>query len=158
MEALAHPYEVVFADYQRRALRALWSWPNREDALAIAWVRAVEYDVAPRHLLSWLIRVASREAAKTHRRDTRRVERAASACERASGDPAERVLALLECERRKAMVRKLSPPQRTALYLSAAGYSLREIGMLAGTGTGTNTWANRHVTEGRRALRDAVAA
>jgi RNA polymerase sigma factor (sigma-70 family) len=48
----------------------------------------------------------------------------------------------------------LGTSRRTALTLRAAGYSYREIQQLLGV---TYTWVNRHVTEGRQALRRAEA-
>jgi DNA-directed RNA polymerase specialized sigma24 family protein len=46
----------------------------------------------------------------------------------------------------------LGAHRRTALTLRVAGYSDREIQQLLGV---TCTWVNRHVTEGRQALRRA---
>jgi DNA-directed RNA polymerase specialized sigma24 family protein len=47
-----------------------------------------------------------------------------------------------------------SAPWRSALTLVAAEYSYREIQQLLGV---TYTWVNRHVSEGRQALRRAEA-
>jgi DNA-directed RNA polymerase specialized sigma24 family protein len=49
----------------------------------------------------------------------------------------------------------LGTHRRSALTLRAAGYSYKEIQQLLGV---TYTWVNRHVTEGRQALRRAEAA
>jgi DNA-directed RNA polymerase specialized sigma24 family protein len=67
----------------------------------------------------------------------------------------ERVRARLHVElahqarERLRSIAVLGTNRRTALTLRAAGYSYREIEQLLGI---TNTWVNRHVTEGRQAL------
>ena len=49
----------------------------------------------------------------------------------------------------------LGANQRTATFLQAAGFSYREIETICGK---TNTWVNRHVTEGRARARELAAA
>jgi DNA-directed RNA polymerase specialized sigma24 family protein len=57
-------------------------------------------------------------------------------------------------ERAAALDRRAGPHRRTALTLRAPGYRYKEIQQLLGV---TYTWVNRHVTEGRQALRRAEA-
>jgi RNA polymerase sigma factor (sigma-70 family) len=63
----------------------------------------------------------------------------------------------LEHEARELLraIAALGTNRRTALALRAAGYSYREIQALLGV---TYSWVNRHVTEGRQALRRADVA
>ncbi|MGH2763227.1 MAG: RNA polymerase sigma factor [Thermoleophilaceae bacterium] len=53
------------------------------------------------------------------------------------------------------LVGQLTPNQRLAMSLRVAGYSYRELADLTGQ---TYTWVNRHLTEGRRALRNLAQA
>jgi DNA-directed RNA polymerase specialized sigma24 family protein len=53
------------------------------------------------------------------------------------------------------LIAALGARRRTVPTLRAAGYSYRDIQELVGV---TYTWVNRHVTEGRQALRLADAA
>ena len=52
-----------------------------------------------------------------------------------------------------AALAQLKPAQRTVIALKVAGYKYKEIQELCGGKT--YTWVNRHITEGRAALRAA---
>jgi DNA-directed RNA polymerase specialized sigma24 family protein len=73
----------------------------------------------------------------------------------------ERVRARVDVEfahEARALLRSiatLGKHRRAAPTLRAAGYSYRDIEQLLGV---TYTWVNRHITEGRQALRRADAA
>lgn len=65
-------------------------------------------------------------------------------------------LADLEVREALAALAALKPAQRTTLALKVAGYRYKEIQELCGGKT--YTWVNRHLTEGRAALRAEGAA
>jgi DNA-directed RNA polymerase specialized sigma24 family protein len=89
------------------------------------------------------------------------VDRAARARRQAARRPTEALgRSRLEVElaheaRELRSIAGLGRHRRTALTLRAVGYSYKEIQKLLGV---TYTWGNRHVTEGRQALRQDDAA
>jgi RNA polymerase sigma factor (sigma-70 family) len=122
-----------------------------EDACAQAWLIAWRQrekidDASP---LGWLVTVATHELYALLRK--RRNEHDCEAIEQFAsvGDPE------LALEAREALeaLGALKPQQRDTLALRAGGYSYEEIQSLTGR---TYTWVNRHVSEGKRALRLAV--
>ena len=116
-------------------------------------------------MLAWLTVVARHEAyrlaprlqardAGEQRRDHRRggADHASSIPTVAPARTATRWrgIELRQCSRRSPA---LKPAQRTTLALKAAGFKYKEIQELCGGKT--YTWVNRHITEGRAALRAA---
>ena len=138
-----------------------------EDACQVAWTQLLIYQPEPReNVLAWLTVVARNEAYRLAR-DYKRVLPASSITttdeegNRTEFDPD---LApgpdrdpLLGHDAREALaaLAELKPAQRTTIALKVAGYKYKEIQELAGGKT--YTWVNRHITEGRAALRAATA-
>jgi len=129
-----------------------------EDSAAFAFLQLCRNQPERDRIAGWLRALARHEALAWHRNRRRlRPE---------GGDPGptpavERVAGRLDVElahEARELLRSiaaLGTSRRTALTLRAAGYSYREIAQLLGV---TYTWVNRHVTEGRQALRRADAA
>ena len=122
-----------------------------EEAAALAWVQLLrcQPDRGPR-LFGWLFVVAKHEAYRLlrqqglelpdHSPDTR-IDHTDS------GDPFEH----LARAQQLALIAQLPARQRLALGLYVRGYSYREISAATGK---TYSWVNRHITEGRAAVRE----
>lgn len=123
-----------------------------EDACQFAWLQLLRYQPDDRvRVAGWVYVVARRELLRTRRRhkatlDLELVERAPAA----AGDQ----LDALEARDLLELLPRLRAAQRLVLWLQLEGYSYREISALTGK---THTWVNRHISEGRAALR-ALAA
>ena len=137
-----------------------------EDACQLAWVQFLRYQPEPReNVLAWLTVVARREAYRLAG-EHKRVLPASSVVgvdehgHASAFDPDEAPAPdrdpLLGMETRELLVglARLRPAQRRTLALKAAGFSYQEIQGLCGGKT--YTWVNRHITEGRAALRALV--
>jgi RNA polymerase sigma factor (sigma-70 family) len=131
-----------------------------EDCAAFAFLQLCRHQPGRERIAAWLRAVARHEALAWHR--ARKRLRPASEGRDPGPTPAvERVLARLDVElahEARELLRSiaaLGTHRRTALTLRAAGYSYREIQELLGV---THTWVDRHITEGRQALRRAAAA
>jgi RNA polymerase sigma factor (sigma-70 family) len=123
-----------------------------EDACAEAWLIAWRHretidDTRP---LAWLVVVATHELFALLRKRRNETDERGSEPFTNVGDPE------LAFEAREALeaLSGLKPQQREALGLRAGGYSYEEIQARTGR---TYTWVNRHVSEGKRALRAVVA-
>ena len=136
-----------------------------EDACQLAWTQLLIYQPEPReNVLAWLTVVARHEAYRLAR-DYKRALPASSVTTtdeegRSSEFDPDHVRGperdpLLGHDAREALaaLAGLKPAQRTALALKIAGYKYKEIQELCGGKT--YTWVNRHITEGRAALRAA---
>ena len=150
----------------RRAVKA--PKPLIEDACQLAWLQLIRYQPEPReNVLAWLTVVARREAYRLlldYRRATpasdvvsvdeegRREALDIDELRAAERDP----LGPMQMRELLAAMAALRPAQRRALALKVAGFSYKEIQLLCGGKT--YTWVNRHITEGRAALRERVAA
>jgi DNA-directed RNA polymerase specialized sigma24 family protein len=126
-----------------------------EDACGEAWAIAWRYraEVEPGHEFAWLFVVALHELYALGRKRRREILEGggqAGMLYAREGDPE------LALEAREALraVDRLSPHQRRAIALRAAGFRYDEIQAIEDK---TYTWVNRHLSEGTRALRAALA-
>lgn len=119
-----------------------------EDACGSTWLIAwaKRHEVRDGNAMGWLVTVAFHEALAllSKRRSETPVDGAERADARTSPDLIREAHEALE------LLAALTPNQRVALSLQLAGYSYKELAELTGK---TYTWVNRHVTEGRAALR-----
>jgi DNA-directed RNA polymerase specialized sigma24 family protein len=120
-----------------------------DDACAFAWMQAVEHWPIEPYPFGWLVTTAEREAWAMQRKRRGRRD-PASVPEPV--DPRSEAQERLEA---REAVATLSRNQRTALTARVIGLSYAETGAATGR---TYTWTNRHVSEGRKRLREAVAA
>lgn len=143
----------LHADYVRNVAgrRIVGDSDLVDDACAFAWMRAAEcWPVGP-NAIGWLILTARRHAWRMQaNRRGRDVAEVVPSVEPVARDLAE------EVEQRAALaaLADLSRNQRLALTGRAIGLSYAEIAAATGHQW---TWANRHVTKGRAALRAALA-
>jgi RNA polymerase sigma factor (sigma-70 family) len=150
VEALYHRY----AGELRKALRRRFhsSVPEAviEDACSATWLIAwtKRADVQAENPFAWLYTVALHEA--LHLLGKQRREEAED-LDRVEGRTSPE-LAFLALEAIELLAR-LTPNQRLAIGLQVGGYSYRETAELTGK---THTWVNRHINEGRAALRKLV--
>lgn len=120
-----------------------------EDACMFAWTQlAASRTVEPSFALPWLTTVATNEAlrlwrvgGRTESLDAEGMPEPAAALD---------LDAQVDAHELAAALATLKPQQRLALGLFAQGYSYREIAELTGR---TYTWVNRHIGEGKAALR-----
>jgi DNA-directed RNA polymerase specialized sigma24 family protein len=122
-----------------------------EEAAALAWVQLLRCQPhrGPR-LFGWLFVVAKHEAYRLLREQARELPDHSPETRidhTGSGDPFQH---LARCEQ-LALIAQLPARQRLALGLYVRGYSYREISAATGK---TYTWVNRHITEGRAAVRE----
>lgn len=127
------------------ARRFRCSLDDAEDAMQIAFMRLVERQPEG-NIAGWLFTVAKHELF-IRLRELRREQPEAEAENLATVDLREH----LDIADLVALLGALKPQQRRCLVLQAFGYSYAEIGEETGQ---SFTWVNRHLTEGRRALRD----
>lgn len=126
-----------------------------EDACAIAWLQLCRAQPGRENVMGWLVTVARhaafhllKDAAATE--ELEHAERVVGGSVDDDAELAREARALLE------RLAELKPAQRRALALKAAGFKYTEIQELCGGKT--YTWVNRHITEGRAALRRAHAS
>lgn len=127
------------------------TWQDAEDAAAEAW-RILHEKGCPHADARWWLKVVARHEAFDARRKRlgeRLDDGALAALTPAPTPRRDDALDLLHA------VGRLHPMQRYALARQAAGLSYHEIVAESGR---TYTWVNRHLAEGRAALREAVAA
>jgi RNA polymerase sigma factor (sigma-70 family) len=122
-----------------------------EEAAALAWAQLLrcQPDRGPR-LFGWLFVVAKHEAYRLLRQQARELPDHSPDTRidhTDSGDPFEH----LARGQQLALIAQLPARQRLALGLYVRGYSYREISAATGK---TCTWVNRHITEGRAAVRE----
>jgi DNA-directed RNA polymerase specialized sigma24 family protein len=120
-----------------------------EDAVAFAWMKLVRNQPQHDNIVGWLYTVAKHEAFAL-------IRTAARYQPAEEVEPDERAPAparVLDARRTLALLDRLKPQQCLVLRLRMAGLSYREICQCTGH---THTWVNRHITEGRRALRDLI--
>ena len=139
-----------------------------EDACQLAWTQFLRYQPEPReNVLAWLTVVARHEAYRLLR-DYKRATPASDVVttddegrttpfdpDQAAG-PERDPLGGIELRQMLEGLAALKPAQRTTLALKAAGFTYKEIQRLCGDKT--YTWVNRHITEGRAALRAQAQA
>jgi DNA-directed RNA polymerase specialized sigma24 family protein len=119
-----------------------------EDAASFAWLMLLQRDPNPETAVGWVHIVARHEAFALLKR-SKREQPNDEICTLAGAAPnpgvARQALELTE---------RLKPQQRLVLRLQMHGYSYEEMCEVTGQ---TYTWVNRHITEGRRALRQLLA-
>jgi RNA polymerase sigma factor (sigma-70 family) len=120
-----------------------------EDAVAFAWMQLVRKQPDCDNLAGWLYTVAKHEAFALIR-SARRCQPAEQVEPDECGPAPQRIL---DGRRTLTLLDRLKPQQCLVLRLRMAGLSYEEICQCTGR---TYTWVNRHVTEGRRALRRLV--
>jgi RNA polymerase sigma factor (sigma-70 family) len=120
-----------------------------EDAVARAWLQLLCYQPGRDNVVGWLYTVAKHEAF--------RLLRAAKAEQpvdeiwpRPAAPPPEEIL---ETRKVLAPIERLKPQQRTVLRLQIAGLSYKEMSKHTRQ---SYTWVNRHLTEGKQALRRLI--
>lgn len=116
-----------------------------EDACARAWEQLLRYEPAGEEVIGWLYTVAKHEAFTMIARRNRETP-----LEELAQRPAGDLEAVVEARRTLHLLGELNPRQRQVLRLRAQGHSYASICQATGH---TYTWVNRHMTEGRRALR-----
>ena len=131
-----------------RLLRRRLRFPRElaEDAAGLAWVQLLRYQPGRERILGWLYTVAKHEGFRLAKRQAAGAGEAQ--LERA-GD-GEDLAATIDAREALELVGRLRPSQRQVLELQIAGLSYRRD--LRATGQSL-TWVNRHLTEGRAALR-----
>ena len=120
-----------------------------EDAVAFAWMTLIRNQPDYDNVVGWLYTVAKHEAFALIRAAAREAPTEELDPEGSAPTPAD----VLEARRVLALIDLLKPQQRTVLRLRMAGLSYREICQRTGH---TYTWVNRHITEGRQALRRLI--
>lgn len=113
--------------------------------MQVAFMRLIEHQPEG-NVGGWLFTVAKHELF-IRLRELKREQPEAGAENAATVDVDERMHAAHVL----SLLGELKPQQRRCLALQALGYSYEEIGEQTGE---TFTWVNRHLTEGRRALRE----
>lgn len=138
----------LVAAVQRRFAQA--SRATVEEACAETWLIAWRHRdaVSDETAFAWLFVVARNVMLEVLRKrgGEQLDDEAALARPAAAADPE----LVLEAREALAAVAALKPQQRRALALQVAGLSYAEIQELDGV---TQTWVNRHISEGRAALR-----
>jgi RNA polymerase sigma factor (sigma-70 family) len=121
-----------------------------EDACAFAWTQLLRSQPERESVVGWLVVVARHELLRLLRS-----EAGACALEEVP-EPVAPAAAREDAHALLEAMAALRPHQRRVLALQAAGLSYRDI--QAACGGRTFTWVNRHASEGRRALRAALAS
>ncbi|HEX8745191.1 MAG TPA: sigma factor-like helix-turn-helix DNA-binding protein [Thermoleophilaceae bacterium] len=121
-----------------------------EDACSLAWLQLVRRPPRGENVVGWLYAVAKYETFAILRRYRREGE---------AGTPPEQLLEANHLEafvakQELALLARLKPQQRLVLWLRGQGYSYDQIQHATGK---SYTWVNRHLSEGRAALRELVA-
>jgi RNA polymerase sigma factor (sigma-70 family) len=139
--------------HQRLVARVQWrlgiSREIAEDAVAFAWMQLIRTEPAHENVVGWLYTVAKHEAFVLIRAAAR--EQAVEEPQPAHSAPAPGDI--LEARKVLALIDRLKPQQRMVLRLRMAGLTYQEICRQTGH---TYTWVNRHITEGRQALRELI--
>lgn len=120
-----------------------------EDACALAWLQLLRRQPGRERIVGWLYTVAKHEAFALLRR-TRRESPDDEVAARPDGLDLDDAI---EARRALRLLDWLKPQQRLVLRLRMEGHSYASIQACTGQ---SYTWVNRHVTEGRRALRERL--
>jgi RNA polymerase sigma factor (sigma-70 family) len=151
---LAHSADQLFRAHNQKLVSMLQrrlgiSREVAEDAVGLAWLQFLRTQPAGDRLVGWLYTVAKHEAFALLGRARREVPVESTtliATVREFDDSIDARDAL-------RVIADLKPQQRLVLWLRAEGHSYNSICTLTGR---TYTWVNRHICEGRRALRRLV--
>lgn len=135
-----------------RLLQARLGVPRElaEDACGLAWLQLLRLQPGGDRIVGWLYTVAKHEAFTLLARDGREIASEHLPAVATGADIDDLVDARLTL----ALIPRLKPQQRLVLLLRAEGYSYNSICQLTGR---TYTWVNRHISEGRQALRRLIA-
>ena len=117
-----------------------------EEACAFAWLQFVRLQPKREQVVGWLYTVAKHEAFALLRRRSGETPADELPPTGTSGD----LIDLVEARDTLRLIGRLKPQQRLVLRLRIEGHSYTAICELTGQ---SYTWVNRHLTEGRRALR-----
>lgn len=120
-----------------------------EDAAARAWERLLIRRPTG-HVEGWLYTVAKHEAFDLMAQCRREIPVAST-----SRNEGRDLASVLEARRSLRLIAQLKPQQREVLCLRAQGHSYDSICRVTGR---SYTWVNRHLTEGRRELRERIEA
>jgi DNA-directed RNA polymerase specialized sigma24 family protein len=143
--------EELFREHHESVLRKLQRigipLAIAEDAASFAWLMLLQRDPNPDTAVGWVHIVARHEAFALLKR-SKREQPNDDVCTLAGAAP-DPELARQALE----LTAQLKPQQRLVLRLQMHGYSYEEMCRITGR---TYTWVNRHITEGRRALRQLL--
>lgn len=120
-----------------------------EDACSRAWEQLLRLQPRGDRLDAWLYTVAKNEAITILQRRRRETPVA----EPQTDDNSD-LMAVLEARDILRVMTALKPQQQVVLRLRAEGHSYTDIAEITGR---TYTWVNRHLREGRAALREELA-
>lgn len=121
-----------------------------EDAMAFAWLQlARREDELVGNVAGWLYTVAKHELWAQLR-----IARRATGIDAPEQAVEYDLVEALEAGRIAALMAQLKPQQRLVLRLRAQGWSYSQIAAITGR---SYTWVNRHISEGRAALRRLAA-
>jgi RNA polymerase sigma factor (sigma-70 family) len=119
-----------------------------EDACSVAWIQLLRKQPRGDQIVGWLYTVAKHEAFVLMRRARRE-----ALCEELAWLTAAELHEIVAARDTLRLLAHLKPQQRHVLQLQAEGHSYKAICQLTGR---SYTWVNRHITEGRRALRQLI--
>jgi RNA polymerase sigma factor (sigma-70 family) len=120
-----------------------------EDACGRAWLQLLRDQPGGDRIIGWLYTVAKYEAFALMRRTRREVlqEEFLLVASIVGIDD------VVDAREMLGLIAGLKPQQRVVLLLRAEGHSYKSICQLTGR---TYTWVNRHISEGRQALRRLI--
>jgi RNA polymerase sigma factor (sigma-70 family) len=121
-----------------------------EDACSLAWLQLLRRPPRRENVVGWLYQVAKYETFAILRRYRSEAELGAAPEPTFYGEHLDAVVAKQEL----SLLARLKPQQRLVLWLRGEGYSYEQIQHATGK---SYTWVNRHLTEGRAALRQLIA-
>jgi len=152
---LACSAEELFRAHNEQIVRTLQrklgiSRELAEDAAGLAWLQLLRTRPTGDRLVGWLYTVAKHEAFNLVARTRREVPVDHTALIATVRELDESI----DARDALRVIADLKPQQRLVLWLRAEGHSYNSICSLTGR---TYTWVNRHISEGRRALRRLLA-
>jgi RNA polymerase sigma factor (sigma-70 family) len=121
-----------------------------EDACSLAWLQFVRRPPRDDNVIGWLYTVAKHEVFALIHRYSREDEPGAGVEPLIEPDHLDAVVA----QQQLRLLARLKPQQRLVLWLRAQGYTYTQIQTATGQ---SRSWVNRHISEGRTALRRLIA-
>jgi RNA polymerase sigma factor (sigma-70 family) len=146
-----HDAEELFRSHHERIVRLLQgrlgvSRELAEDACGLAWLQLLRLQPDADRIVGWLYTVAKHEAFALLARARREIPGDELPIVATVSDSAD----VVDARDALRLLAQLKPQQRQVLLLRAEGHSYKAICELTGR---TYTWVNRHISEGRQALR-----
>ena len=146
-----HDAESLFRNHHERLVRLLQarlgvSRELAEDACGLAWLQLLRLHPDADRIVGWLYTVAKHEAFALLARTRREIPGEELPLVASVSDFAD----FVDARDALRLIAQLKPQQRQVLLLRAEGHSYKSICELTGR---TFTWVNRHISEGRQALR-----